>query len=222
MDDELCCPAIDFAPKTFPPSCLLCPWVFCSRWMCRCCGWGNTVFLVHGLSQNKGLGAPGPLATCCNPDLPRVFQLASPLVQILLSVQAALLLWASFVLLHPELRRPLLGLHVRVWSGLQIDHPCTCDIFSEFSYPDSLTFPLSVDFVFLLPLTVGITSWALPLTLSSPSSGHSPSFPHPTFPSGRHTQILPTHSALLNSRESAYLPNTSMGELQNYLRLIIS
>ena len=119
---------------------------------------GNTVFLLHGLSQNKGLGAPGPLATCCNPDLPQGIQLPSPLVQILLSIQAVLLLWASFALLHPELRRSLLGLHVRVWSGLQIGHPCTRDIFSEFSYPDLLTFPPLVDFVFLLPLTVGITS----------------------------------------------------------------
>lgn len=119
---------------------------------------GNTIFLVHGLSQNKGLGAPGPLATCCNPDHPQGFQLPSPLVQILLSIQALLLFWASFALLHPELCRPLLGLHGRVWSGLQIGRPCTRDLFSEFSYPDLLTFPPLVDFVFLLPLTVGITS----------------------------------------------------------------
>lgn len=147
---------------------------------------GDTIFLVHGLSQNKGLLQPA--ATCCNPDLPQGFQLPSPLVQVLLSIQAVLLLWASFALLHPELHRPLFGLHVRVWSGLQIGHPCTHNIFSEFSYPDLPTFPPSVDFIFLLPLTVGITSHAFLTLLRAFSFLSTPPFslwgthPNPAYP----------------------------------------
>ena len=51
---------------------------------------GDTVFPVLGLSWNKGLGAPGPLGSCCNPDPPQGIQLPSLPVQILLSIQAVL------------------------------------------------------------------------------------------------------------------------------------
>lgn len=95
--------------------------------------------------------------------------------------------------------------------GPQIGHLCT-----HASSPSSPTDPLPFNGFHFSP-NPGHYLWPFPP--STLFSGHSPSFLYPSFPSGEHTQSLPTHMALLSS--SACLPNASVWELQYHLRLII-
>lgn len=119
MDDRLCCPAIDFVPKTSFPQLSALPlkhsvvmdagavdWEYYLSW----CAWAEL---------NKGLGAQALgnlLQPRPSPGIPAPFSTGPNSA----FHSSCALIPMPFALLHPKLSAGLPGLHGRVWSVFRL------------------------------------------------------------------------------------------------------